>query len=351
VLIGQTEPRVLMPVPRLQWREPSLAQPKDQFGRPDTTRFLLERWRRDGGLLERFWYEDRDEFDAELWHAIAAPYADTILAAATVVTLTANPGANRTYTVPVDWNTLDNTVECIGGGGAGGNFVGTAVRHATGGGGGGYGLYAKLTLGATATYQIGNTVVGPTRSASGTSPGVAGNSTWFNGTTYALAPVGATGGGAGNGGTSTVVGGAGGTGKGTGSFNGGASADATSGTTRSTGAGGAAGRNGNGLDGIGGGSDNYGGAGDAGLGGAGGAPGSAGGAGTEMNGIGGGGGSGGSFLRNSGNGGNYGGGSGAVVNSTVGTSYTVGNGAQGAIVLTYGIPLPANGNFLMFMPV
>lgn len=70
--------------------------------------------------------------------------------------LTANPGAgNQTFSVPSDWNSLNNSVECIGSGGKGAN--GAAGQ---GGGGGGSGAYAgitnlTLTPGGTATYRIG----------------------------------------------------------------------------------------------------------------------------------------------------------------------------------------------------
>ncbi len=72
----------------------------------------------------------------------------------TQIFLTANPGTgNQTWTVPVDWNSANNTIECIGAGGDGG------VQAGSGGGGGG-GAYAKvfnlsLTPGATITYSVG----------------------------------------------------------------------------------------------------------------------------------------------------------------------------------------------------
>jgi hypothetical protein len=71
--------------------------------------------------------------------------------------LTTNPGAgNQTWNVPSDWNSSNNTIECIGSGGTGGVAThGSATGQ--GGGGGAYseGINLSLTAGGTATYYRG----------------------------------------------------------------------------------------------------------------------------------------------------------------------------------------------------
>ncbi len=63
----------------------------------------------------------------------------------------------NTWTVPLDWDNASNTIEVIGGGGAG--WTDTAGTNGAGGGGGG--AYSKsvnvtLSAGATVSYNIGN---------------------------------------------------------------------------------------------------------------------------------------------------------------------------------------------------
>lgn len=76
--------------------------------------------------------------------------------------------SGTTWSVPADWNSANNSIECIGGGGGG--FATTGA----GGGGGGGGGYAKavnvtLTPSTSVKYKIGN----------GGSAGVAGGPTYF----------------------------------------------------------------------------------------------------------------------------------------------------------------------------
>jgi len=83
---------------------------------------------------------------------------------ATVIILLDTTGAG-TFTVPANWNSASNTIECIGGGGS---------NNATQGSGGRGGSYARisnvtLTPGATTYIQVGD----PTSFSTG-------NNTWFN---------------------------------------------------------------------------------------------------------------------------------------------------------------------------
>lgn len=93
--------------------------------------------------------------------------------------------AGSTWTVPDDWNSAANTIECIGAGG-GGYGNGTA---SSGGGGGAYSRSSnlKLTPGTVVSYRVG--AGGP-----GNSQTVNGGDTWFNGTGLSSASVSAEGG-------------------------------------------------------------------------------------------------------------------------------------------------------------
>lgn len=93
--------------------------------------------------------------------------------------------AGSTWTVPDDWNSKANTIECIGAGG-GGYGGGTA---SAGGGGGAYSRISNLSLtpGAAIQYNVGTG--GPANSST-----VDGGDTWFNGTGLSSASVSAEGG-------------------------------------------------------------------------------------------------------------------------------------------------------------
>src|SRR5262249_52711360 len=84
---------------------------------------------------------------------------------------------NQTWNVPSDWNSANNTIECIGSGGSG--FQGSA-SVAPGGGGGAYAAISNLTLtpGGTATYSIGASAT----SAVVTTSVAQARETYFNGT-------------------------------------------------------------------------------------------------------------------------------------------------------------------------
>lgn len=75
-----------------------------------------------------------------------------------VSAVTINLTSGSSWTVPADWNSSDNTIECIGSGGRGSNR--NTINANAGGGGGGGGAYARitnlsLTPGASVPYVIG----------------------------------------------------------------------------------------------------------------------------------------------------------------------------------------------------
>ncbi len=280
-------------------------------------------------------------------------------------------GAN-TWTVPGDWNSANNTIECIGGG-ASGLRVGFIPIVALGGGGGG--AYARisnlaLTAGSSIDYTVGE---------GGTSTD--GGDTWFNSSSFAGSSVGAKGGkvctlistvftpglggsasesigdvkySGGNGGSNNGSGGGGGGAAGPngagkdGGYNsgnddnigggGGGGANGGSSTNGSNGSAFSGGNGGQGPSGTGAGtgSSTNGNNGSNGAGGGGGrntGTGGNGGNGNEWDEAGAGGGGGGTSTGTAGNGGLYGGGGGSTANPFgIGTH---GVGAQGIIVITY----------------
>lgn len=308
-------PRLLLPVPRAEWRAPSLAQPKDFAGNENQTRFRLTARLDDGYVVWRGWFDDRDEADAFLWALateqlehepalwrLPTPMWDPDLgeglryefASVTFLTTT----GSGTYNTPTDWDNTNNNVQMI----AGGNNGNTSTVNfaADGGIAGGFSRTDTLTIAGALQIQVGAANTG---------------STWFNGANVAGATVSAT--------TGTN------TGNGTVKRNGGTGGAANQGTGLSGGGGGAGGPSGNGVAGSGG----NGGSGDAGAGGAGGGPFSAGQPGTQFDathgcGGGGGGGQGGASGGNGGFYGGAGGGSGKSLQSP-------GVGRQGIIVVTY----------------
>lgn len=93
--------------------------------------------------------------------------------------------AGSSWTVPDDWNSAANTIECIGAGGGG--FA--ASPQSQGGGGGAYSRISNLDLtpGQVVSYGVG--AGGP-----GNSTTIDGGDTWFNGTGLSSASVSAEGG-------------------------------------------------------------------------------------------------------------------------------------------------------------
>ncbi len=266
------------------------------------------------------------------------------------------PGAGTSWAVPLDWNSQNNSVECIGAGASGGvarNSAGVTAK-ATGGGAGAYAKVSNVALTPTSSVTINVGVGGASVSVSAiaVSNGLDGTSTWFNGASLAASTVGAEGGKAGQASLSAIfiaggIAGSAANSIGITKYSGGRGGDDGTGTaTQSTGGGGAAGLNGAGNNG----GDlaastsgaTVGGSADAGLGGAGGATASNGGNGTEWDATHGSGGGGGGHARTGaigtlpGNGGNYGGGGGSGARSSASAATDIsGTGANGLIVIIY----------------
>lgn len=365
--------KLLTPVPVHEWRDPSQAQFKDQFGNPGVqTRFRLRAFLHDGHVAWCGWFDDRADFDAflfaavtgslfyerELWRLPTPAWhpdfgEDLWYDFATVTFLTSPTGSNQTYTSTSDWGN-PNSIELIAGGGSGGVSLGSGTRVGIGAGGAEYGKTTNFSFASpgitTATYRIAAGGV----AVSGAAAGNVGGDSWWNGTTQAGATLGAIGGAAGK--TSTVAtntAAAGGTGGvGTTHFAGGASGSSGSSTAgqAATGGGGAGGKTaaGNAGGAINANNDiSAGGSADGGGGGAGGTTnttvGNPGGNGTEWDASHGSGGGGAAAGNNTagatgGAGGNYGGGGGAVgCKTATGTS---GAGIAGIVVVTYTPVLP-----------
>jgi hypothetical protein len=261
------------------------------------------------------------------------------LAQGAVIFLTV--GNNGTpWTVPANWNTTNNSIQCIGGGAAGRSNINFGDGR-SGGGAGAYSAVQNLTLTPGSSIQF---IVGAGGTVSMNNPANSGGDTWFNGATLASSSVGAKGGLG-----TDFTGGAGGaasSGVGTIKLSGG-SAPSTGSGAGGGGGGGAAGPNGNGADGLAhaGTAGGAGGNGDAGFGGSGGAQNATGRAGAEfdeLHGAGGGGGGGQSGVPG-GSGGAYGAGGGGGGGGSNGT-HDGGAGGNGLIVITY-VPVPGTGLF------
>lgn len=350
LILRPHEPRLLLPVPKSQWRSPSQAEWKDQFGNPGVrTRFRVRARLDDGHVVWCGWFDDRDDFDAFLW-ALATerlqyepalwdlpsvawspdigPWVHYDFAGLTDLTTT---GSVLTFPSPTDWNNSDNNVVTIGAG-ASGAFSSTNI-NATGSGGGGLSITFNITFATpgttTASFRVG---AGGASKSSGSVSGDPGGDTWFNGTTLALSSVGSKGGTGGTtSGVGSINGGAGGaaaSGIGSTKYSGGRGGNITTNGNCATGGGSAAADNANGNNGGDTGTtntDTAGGADPSGLGGAGGA--------GKYTGLG----------VNGVSGSNYGGGGGAKT----GTNAS-GAGAQGIIRVTWTPLLNSAGNFLMF---
>ncbi len=191
-------------------------------------------------------------FSFLMFFGLAISFAQT-----TSVTLS----SGTSYTIPTGVTSI--TVQCWGGGGAGGSARNTGLsgtRRASGGGGGGFtSATFTVTPGASYAYTIGGGAGAPTNGGSGTA---GGNTTFTAGTTITASGGGGGGGtsgsgngsggaggaaGTGTGGSSNFSGGAGGTTAGNGAGGGGgagSSAVGTAGGDATTGAGGAGNANG-----------------------------------------------------------------------------------------------------------
>jgi len=238
-----------------------------------------------------------------------------------------------TYNFPIDFDSNNNKIECIGGGGG--------SPRGPGGGGGAYSKIVNFSRGplTSCTVVVG---AGGTCNNGVSGSATSGGGTWFNGTSLGASSVGAAGGSTGT--DLSATGGAGGaaaSGIGTTRFSGGnGNSLAPSPTPFSGGGGGgAAGPNGAGANSSG----QSGGTADAGFGGSGGGLAQNGFNGTEFDashGSGGGGGgangTSGSTPATGGAGGRYGGGSsGGAQNFGTGVDGFGGGGFQGVIAVTY----------------
>lgn len=385
MLILPSAPKVLLPVPAREWREPSRAQSKDQFGNPGVqTRFRLRGRLHDGHTKFRLWFDSRDDADQFLaslarfitsgtpipredWGLVNEILGDPTLYPwlqydFATVTFLSTTGSNQTYNKPSDWNDGNNSVEGLGGGASGGiGMNSSGTRCGAGGGAGAYSKIINFTFsGASLTYRVGSFGAGVSRSTTGATVGNNGTVTYFNASSDPGAgtdntKLGAQPGSLGNassaGNVGPAAGGVGTSGWGSTRSSGGSSGACTG--TTATGGGGApgpAGAGGNAADSGGaptaGGSANNGAT----------AGGAAGGGGDAGDGVGGtewdgshGSGSGGGGLAltssgpfTSGDGGTYGGGSGGARSTSAATN--TGNGGQGLIVVTY-MPATASGKF------
>jgi hypothetical protein len=371
--------RVLLPIPKWQWRTPSAAQQKDIFGNENQTRFRICARLHDGHVLWCGWFDDRDDFDAFLWALVnntlrfdrelwrlPAPwwhpdfnYPDIFYDFTVTKFITSTSASNQTDTIPSDWNTINNNVDLIGSGGSGGAaFSTTLTRVAAGGGAGGWSQQVNISVapGGTVTFFLNAGGSGVTASTGTAATGNLGTDTWYNGTALIGSSVGAkggTGGGAQIAASTTAVGGVGGalaSGVGSSRSSGGSGGSCSSANAIgvASGGGGAGGGSGSGNSSAtlltqtvaianAGGSGDAGAGGGAGAGNTGGTPGGVGGNGTEYDAShGSGGGGGGAETASSvtgGSGGNYGGGGGGAS----GTAATVlsGAGIQGLIIRQY----------------
>ena len=95
--------------------------------------------------------------------------------------------SGTSWTVPGHWNSVNNSIETIGGGGGG--QTANASYAGSGGGGGAYSKITNLSLipNSSVTVSVG----------AGSTAGNGGGDTWFNGASLAASSVGAKGGGAG----------------------------------------------------------------------------------------------------------------------------------------------------------
>jgi hypothetical protein len=359
ILPAVRQPKVLLAVPKWQWRERSVAQWKDEFGRPGVqTRFRIRARLHDGHLVWEGWFDDRDDFDEFLWSLARGtlgwerelwrlpepwyPGLDpaVVYEFATQVTLSL-PGSNQTHTSALDWNNSNNSVWCIGGGASGESCIddGSVTYDSLGGGAGAASGIANFNFATPGTSQATYRVAAGTSTATRTGDGVTGASvpsthTWWNDTVYpgtgtdntkcaARSPVSGssqTGGTTAGWGQTKYAGGnggdpangyAGGGGGAAGDLGAGSDGASASSATNGTVSGGSGSSSGNGNNGSSG------------------SPFGGGGGGNST-------GSGAGLTRNAGNGGNYGaGGGGSRIGSAATGNSKGGNGAQGIIVVTY----------------
>lgn len=174
--------RILMPMRRLSWMQPSHAQPKTTEGDPPCLNgWWIKAVLADGHVRWQGFFDDREDADAFFFAAIMGSLnhepalwdlprpcycpdhgegATFLIAAFSILT------SGTTYTVPSDYNSL-TTLNGIGGG-AHGLAGGTTDGGGSGGGGASAAVPAlALTASQTTYIKIG-------------SAGASGGDTWFN---------------------------------------------------------------------------------------------------------------------------------------------------------------------------
>lgn len=267
-------PRLLVPVPERQWRQPSHAVERDQFGNPGLrTAFRVRARLDDGHVAWQGWFASRDDFDAFLWgivtrsihaepalwrlptphwHPDLAPFARYEFAT-TVVYTTPATGALTNISEPADWNDASNRIVCISGGGSGGISRGSTSDRVSGGGGSALAYTDNFTWPADQMqYSVGGGGAGVTRNTTGRTAGNQGTgASQFRNSVSGTFHVIAGRGGAGNAvasGTACAGGAAGTVTAGSGN-SGGAGGDSTA-NGAASGGGGAAGDTGAGVNGT-----------------------------------------------------------------------------------------------------
>lgn len=174
----------------------------------------------DGFVAWRGWFRDRADADAffyalwagtlhqepALWNLPIPNWNSDIdrgllYSLDSITFITASPGSNQTYNVPLDFNPSKNNFDTHGAG-SGGVFNSGAGAASGAGGEWRRTSNIALTRGGTATYQLGAKGAGST-----TGTGNAGGDTWFNGANLAASSVGSKGGSAPSGGTTGGIGG------------------------------------------------------------------------------------------------------------------------------------------------
>ena len=174
IILRPYETKILIPIPMVQWREPSQFVKRDQLGNPELiTRFILNAKTHDGVILWSGIFKSRDDFDAflfslgsgkinqekALWNLPTPnwPELDTglVYEFLTQVSITQSAGSASTYTVPNDYNSNSNGWEGLGAGGSG-----TVATGFQGGYGGASGCFAAqknidLSRGVSTNIHVG----------------------------------------------------------------------------------------------------------------------------------------------------------------------------------------------------
>lgn len=264
--------KVLLPMKRRAWMRSS--QEATFSGVPNQTRWRLTAKLDDGYIVWKGFFDDREDAD-EFLHAmamgtleqqpylwgLASPMWDPNIGEnlsyefATIEFLTSSPGTTQAYTIPYDWNSLNNSIEVIGGGG----WTGVSSAQQQGSGGGGYSKSTNIVATKLATAYYNVAIAGT--KANGISNG---GTSWFN-VAANTAPTSSSTGASAQGGFSQSSGGQASSGIGTLKYSGGTGGGTN--TYSGGGGGGAAGPNGNGANGGAGGNNNGGGGGGAANGG------------------------------------------------------------------------------------